>query len=261
MAVVSLLTDFGARDPYVAAMKGVIASRCSAAIIDLTHEIAPFDVFEAGWFLRSVAPQFTGERETARPAVFVAVVDPGVGSGRRILLAERGHHRYLAPDNGLLSLLPRRIERMYSVENRAFFLPGESTTFHGRDRFAPVAAALASGTPAAEFGPAIDPGSIEKLPYEPPSYDTSPVIGTVVSVDRFGNLITDIEAGRLPAVGHVVLGRHTVTRGATHYAEVVDGPFFLTGSAGTLEVSLPRGSAAEMLQIARFERVEVHVGS
>jgi S-adenosyl-L-methionine hydrolase (adenosine-forming) len=259
MAVIALLTDFGAADPYVAAMKAVIVSRCDASVIDLTHEIAPFDVFGAGWFLRTVTPHFSGE--TARPVVFVSVVDPGVGSPRRILLAVRKHHFYLAPDNGLLSLLPWSDWRMFSVENGAYFLPGGSMTFHGRDRFSPVAAALARGAAPEEMGPRIDPESIARLPYEQPSYGPDRAKGTVVAIDRFGNVVTDVESARIPGAARVEVGPEIITARATSYSEISAGAFFLTGSSGTIEVSVARGSAAEMLHVARFDRVEVHVGT
>src|SRR5258707_2137254 len=121
-----LLTDFGTRDPYVASMKGVIAGRTDAPIHDLTHEIEPFDVFGAAWFLKTVAPWWPR-------AVFVCVVDPGVGTARKIVAMARRDQFFLAPDNGLLTMIDG--ETAVSVENESLCLPGGSTTFHGRDRF------------------------------------------------------------------------------------------------------------------------------
>ena len=191
VTLIALLTDFGLRDPYVAAMKGVIASRCDARIEDLSHEIAPFDVWSGAFFLRAVVPYWPVG------TIFVAVVDPGVGTSRRILAIERDGRTFLAPDNGVLALVagPPAV----SVENDAFFLPGGSTTFHGRDRFAPVAAAIANGTPLHELGPRVD--TIVALDYAPPSYDCARAEGTIVNVDRFGNLVTDIAATRTPSPG------------------------------------------------------------
>ena len=259
MAVVALLTDFGTRDPYVASMKAVVSSLCGAPVLDLTHDIEPFDVFGAGWFLRRMSGSFTGEE--ARPVVCVCVVDPGVGSLRRILLAMRGHLNFLAPDNGLLSLLDLEGARFYSVENAAHFLPAGSTTFHGRDRFAPVAAALARGIDPTELGPRIDPHSIVKLPYEPPRYGGSAARGQVVDIDRFGNAITDIEWSRVKNAELVLVGVHRITHRATSYAGAPEGAFFIIGSSGTIEISVARGSAAELLQIRRFDPVEVRVAS
>src|SRR5688572_23688008 len=159
--VVALLTDFGTRDPYVAAMKSVIASRCDATILDLTHEIPPFDVFEAAFVLAGIA-----EYLQRKQFIVVAVVDPGVGTERRLLAMERKGQIFLAPDNGLLTLLEGGEVR--SVENASLFLPDSSNTFHGRDRFAPVAAALANGTSFSELGPSVPPAEIVKLDYQRP---------------------------------------------------------------------------------------------
>src|SRR5688572_15717975 len=220
MPCIALMTDFGTRDPYVAAMKGVIATRTEATVHDLTHEIAPFDVLEGAWFLRTVVAYWP------EGTIFVCVVDPGVGTARKIVAAEVDGRTFLAPDNGLLTFVVERTAgvppamaghsarpaaattaerdarrgaggtpalRAYSIENEALFLPSTSTTFHGRDRFAPVAAAIANGLSIEALGPAF---GITRLPYEPPTYGDV-VRGTIVAIDRFGNAITDIEAARL----------------------------------------------------------------
>jgi S-adenosylmethionine hydrolase len=299
---IALLTDFGTVDPYVAVMKGVLASRTDAAIYDLTHEIPPFDVFAAAWFLATVAPWWPR-------AIFVCVVDPGVGTARKIVAMERGgevgeepgrsnetpkmlagpsHHAvhsakkvprqvtppdrplppgegrgegliktqlFLAPDNGLLSMIGGAW-RAVSVENEALFLPHGSTTFHGRDRFAPVAAALANGTPLDELGPPMS--GIVRLDYEPPSYGDAVVRGTIVSVDRFGNCITDIEAARItfPRLA-LHAGAHVITRLHRAYGEAGAGAFVITGSTGHLEISVANGDAAMFLGLRRGDHVEV----
>lgn len=281
---IALLTDFGTVDPYVAVMKGVLASRTDATIHDLTHEIPPFDVFAAAWFLATVAPWWPR-------AIFVCVVDPGVGTARRIVAMERGEEvgeerghsnetpkmlagpsqhavhsakkvprqvtpqLFLAPDNGLLSMIGGA-GRAVSVENEALFLPHGSTTFHGRDRFAPVAAALANGTPLEELGPPMT--SIVRLDYEPPSYSGSPVRGTIVSVDRFGNCITDLEAGRITFPRLVLhAGEHVITRSNRAYGDAGEGAFVITGSTGHLEISMTNADAAHLLGLRRGDRVEV----
>src|SRR5437763_17146739 len=122
MALIALLTDFGTRDPYVAAMKGVIAARCDARIEELTHEIAPFDVFGAAWCLRSVVEYWPAG------TIFVAVIDPEVGTARRIVAGRKNGKVFLAPDNGVLTF---SVEETVSVENESFFLPTGSSTFHG----------------------------------------------------------------------------------------------------------------------------------
>ena len=156
-------------------MKGVIASRCQANIADLTHEIAPFDVWEAAFFLRDVVAYWPEE------TIFVCVVDPGVGTARRILAVESERRFFLAPDNGLLHFVGGLGDRVFSVTNESLFLPQGSNTFHGRDRFAPVAAAIANGKEIDELGPPVDDRVL--LDYEP---------GTIVRIDRFGNCMTDI---------------------------------------------------------------------
>lgn len=252
MRTIALLTDFGTSDPYVAAMKGVIASRCDARVVDLSHDVPPFDVWVGAWFLRAVVPYWPAG------TIFVAVVDPGVGTARRIIAVERDGRTFLAPDNGILSLLDRAEARptFVSVENASFFLPGGSTTFHGRDRFAPVAAAIANGTPLAELGPRVD--AMVTLDYEPPSYDCAAAAGTIVAVDRFGNLITDIETARLPFARFTArAGAHTIARTARAYGEGGEGAFLITGSTDCVEISVANASAAALLQLGRGDRVTI----
>ena len=249
MRTIALLSDFGTRDPYVAAMKGVIASRTDARIADLTHEIAPFDVLEAAWFLRTIVPYWPAM------TIFVAVVDPGVGTDRRILAAEHEDRVFLAPDNGLLSLIDSNFA-VHSVENERFFLPDGSQTFHGRDRFAPAAAAIANGVPLTDLGPRVQ--QIARLPYEPPAYGPDVVRGTIVAVDRFGNLITDIERKKVAFESmELRAGDVAIDRIERTYALAEPGPFLIIGSSGCIEISVANGSAAERLHLRRLERVEI----
>ena len=248
LAIIALLTDFGRADPYVAAMKGVLASRCDARIEDLSHEVAPFDVWGGAFFLRAVVPYWPAG------TIFVVVIDPGVGTSRRILAIERDGRTFLAPDNGVLSLVAA--PPAVSVENDAFFLPGGSTTFHGRDRFAPVAAAIACGTPLHELGPRVD--TIVTLDYAPPSYDCARAEGSIIHVDRFGNLVTDVEAARLPFARFTArVGAHTIARVARAYGEAGDGAFLIVGSTGCIEISVANASAAALLQLQRGDGVTI----
>jgi S-adenosylmethionine hydrolase len=222
---IALLTDFGLRDPYVGAMKGVIASIApQARVIDISHDVPPFGVREGAWILRIAAPYFPPG------TVFVVVVDPGVGTGRRILLAKAGGRLYLAPDNGLLGDLGGREFR--AVTNRGLFLENVSSTFHGRDIFAPVAARLARGLPSERVGPRIR--SIVRLPR---------TNGRVVWIDRFGNVVTDLPPGptrlrfrgrRIPVVP---------TYAAARRGRLVA----VVGSSGTLEIAAVEGNAARRL--------------
>jgi S-adenosylmethionine hydrolase len=248
MRRIALLTDFGLKDPYVAAMKGVIAGRTGAPVHDLSHDIAPFDVFEGAWFLASVAGYWP------EGTIFVAIVDPGVGTARRILALEQDGKIFLAPDNGLLSLVARS-PAAHSVEDPAFFLPAGSTTFHGRDRFAPVAAALANGTPPGALGPAVQ--GIVRLDYEPPSYGEV-VRGSIVAIDRFGNAVTDIQRSAVSFARFAArVHGHTIERLANTYAEGGAEAFLIVGSTGRIEISVGHGSAAERLHLSRLDRVEL----
>ncbi|HEX7681497.1 MAG TPA: SAM-dependent chlorinase/fluorinase [Thermoanaerobaculia bacterium] len=236
MPPITLLTDFGTRDPYVAAMKGVIASRCEARIVDLTHEIAPFDVWEGAFFLRDVV------RYWPEGTIFVCVVDPGVGTARRIIVMEADGRVFLAPDNGLLHFVTGDA---YEVANESLFLAHGSTTFHGRDRFAPVAAALANGLPVGQLGqlgPRID--DRVALDYTP---------GCIIRIDRFGNCITDL----VPPEGSfaVMAGGRRIDDLRTTYSG--SGAFIIIGSTGCVEISVANGSAASLLHLGRGDRVSI----
>ncbi len=229
-------------------MKGVLASRTSVPLHDLTHDIAPYDVLGAAWFLGTVV------RYWPAGTIFVCIVDPGVGTMRRIVAVEEEGRMFLAPDNGLLTFV--NYERAFSVENESLFLPGGSNTFHGRDRFAPVAAALANGLLLEEVGPRID--SILTLSYTPPSYEDTVVRGTVVAVDRFGNVITDVEASRIP-FAPFALAAHDIhlDRLEQNYGDAAPGPFLIIGSTGCIEISIANASAAERMHLRRLQRVAI----
>jgi S-adenosylmethionine hydrolase len=186
--------------------------------------------------------------------VFVCVVDPGVGTARKIIAAESRGRIFLAPDNGLLTFV-RGDARFFAVEDESLFLPGGSTTFHGRDRFAPVAAAIAGGLPLERVGAPLS--SIHLLPYQPPAYGQT-VRGTVVAVDRFGNVITDVEASRIPFHPFALHVRDIVIeRLERNYGDAAPGPFLIIGSTGCIEISIANASAAERLRLRRLERVEL----
>jgi S-adenosyl-L-methionine hydrolase (adenosine-forming) len=245
MRRIALVTDFGTRDPYVAAVKGVIAARTNAPVLDLTHDIEPLDVFQAAWFLRAIVRYWPPD------TIFMVVVDPGVGTARRILALESDGRTYLAPDNGALTFIEGRV---WSVENESLFLPGSSTTFHGRDRFAPVAAALANGFSINELGRRItDP---IRLKYTPPCYSADRVSGTIVAIDRFGNAISDIEAARLPfSTFEVRVGDTKITRQSKTYSGAE--PFTIVGSTECIEVSMAGESAATLLHLRRGDPLMV----
>ena len=244
-ARIALITDFGMQDPYVAAVKGVISARTDAPIIDLSHEIEPFDIFQAAWFLPGIV------RYWPQATIFMVVVDPGVGTSRRILALRSEGKVFLAPDNGVLTFIEGEAR---AVEKESLFLPGGGTTFHGRDRFAPVAAALANNFPFDDLGPLIM--DRVRLDYTEPCYSGERVTGTIVSIDRFGNAITDVEAARIPfSRFQLRVGDATIARRSTTYSE--DGSFMIVGSTGCIELSVAGGSAAALLQLRRGDRVSV----
>lgn len=265
MPVISLLTDFGLSDPYAGIMKGVIASVCpDARIIDITHQVAPGDVYGAAYALAAACPYFPAD------TVHVAVVDPGVGSGRRIISVKTGAGTFLAPDNGLLSLVADKhpISAAYSVENPDIFIHPVSTTFHGRDIFAPAAAHLACGMDMSELGRPVSEKSLVRLdPGPPPEPDENGrLCGSVIAVDRFGNLITNIGRadidkafGSAAAAGKdiCISAGDRIIRGISEsYSSVPEGVLLaLIGSTGRLEISVNADSAASQLNLGRKDRV------
>jgi len=259
-AVVTLITDFGTRDPYVGVMKGVLLAGAPAVrIVDLTHEVPAHWPAEAGfWLARSFRYFPVG-------SVHVAVVDPGVGSARDIAAVLRDGHVFLAPDNGLLapvveSSTPRAELRHLDLD--ALGMRPASSTFHGRDVFAPVAARLATGRlQYEELGPVVPelvPGWIEE-PVEKPGQIT----GAVLTIDHFGNLITNIDARSLQGRGRVrvrVAGRELDLRRT--YSEVRPGDYLaLLNSFGVLEIARAEGSAAVGLGLERGAPVVVSFGA
>ncbi len=257
-AIVTVTTDFGRRDPYVAQLKGVLLAGCKGVRIhDLTHEIAPQDVVEGALFLAAAVPAFPPG------TVHLAVVDPGVGTDRQAIAASLGGQRVVCPDNGLLTLLARRtaIEDVRSIELASLRREPVSATFHGRDLFAPAAAFLACGGALGELGPRID-APIELLLARPRS-EGDRLLGEVVHVDRFGNAITnlgrsDVEAA-VAASGSVRVeaGGRRLSLVRT-YGDVAEGePLALIGSADLLELAVRNGSAASAIGLEHGSEVAV----
>jgi S-adenosylmethionine hydrolase len=255
--IITLLTDFGTADGYVAAMKGVILSRApGATLVDVTHDVPPQDVQAGAFALRAFYPLFPAG------TVHLAVVDPGVGSARRPIAVGAGGQWFVGPDNGLFTAVydGEPAWRALHLTSERFFRDAVSDTFHGRDIFAPVAAALASGTGPDDLGePITDPVT---LPGARVVREGGRVRGAVVHVDRFGNLITSLSRRDLPeaprpgfrltVAGREVRGFHRF------YAEAAGGePFATWGSAGLLEIAVDHGSAAALLGVGRGAEVVV----
>ena len=233
--VVTLTTDFGLQDPYAGIMQGVVLSIApKVRVVDLTHLVPPQDVAAGAFYL------MCSWRWFPPGTVHAAVVDPGVGSARGILVAIDRGHVFLAPDNGLLGPVLSREAEIRVLDEELFSLTERSATFHGRDVFAPAAALVASSKarPDALGAPT------RTAPAEAPAGE-APHRGRVLHVDRFGNLITSLDADLLDGVTSVEVGGRAVTRRVRFYAEASAGTaVFLAGSGGCIEVSVAGGSAA-----------------
>jgi S-adenosyl-L-methionine hydrolase (adenosine-forming) len=256
--VIAFLTDFGTRDHYAGTMKGVVIGICpDATLVDVTHDIAPHDVMDGALQLAATYRYFPVG------TIFVAVVDPGVGSSRRGLAADVGDFRFVAPDNGVLTAVFREAppKRVVELTERRYARPTVSRTFEGRDRFAPAAAWLAKGIQLTAFGRNVTDYRQIDLPAPVDAGDR--LEGMVLHVDRFGNLVTNIDRKLFERfVGthtiELAAGGHPVRRVVTTYAEIQAGEVCgLFGSSDHLEFAANAGSAAEALQLSRGASVTV----
>ena len=256
--LISLTTDFGLTDPFVGVMKGVIASICPAAqVIDITHGVNAFDVLEGALAIWQAWRYFPAK------TVHTIVVDPGVGSSRHPVLCRMGNAWFVAPDNGVLTLVERDVRRRgetawhRSIENHQYMLPAQSSTFHGRDIFAPAAAHAAAqierGHVSVEtFGPEID-NLIQLDVPEPLHHPDGSIEGVILKSDKFGNLLTNLAAQDMPADRtnlSIELGNLRIARFFRYYAEGARGELFaILGSSGLLEISMNQGSALEQTEV------------
>ena len=256
--IVALLTDFGTRDHYAGTMKGVVLGLApDAALVDITHDVPPHDILTASIELAASYKYFPPG------TIFLVVVDPGVGSARRGLVAEVGDYRFVAPDNGVLTLVLREspAKKIVELTERRYARPTVSRTFEGRDRFAPAAAWLAKGTQLPALGRPVN--EIQKLEIPVPEIAADAIRGVVLRVDRFGNLVTNIDrkaVERLNAGGTIAIdaGGHRIERLVATYSELpADGVGALFGSTDHLELAAPSDSAAARLSLARGAVVTV----
>ena len=261
MAVITLLTDFGNQDEYVGVMKGVILSIAPyACLVDLTHEIDSQDIVQGAYILASAVKYFPSE------SIHLAVVDPGVGGERAAVAVRCRQHTFVAPDNGILSLiLSEKIDTAVRIENEALFQKPVSPTFHGRDIFAPVTAYLYAGNSMGHLGTMISADKLVRLPQKAMEQQFKRKIeGRVVAIDRFGNLMTNIRAQTIDAfrsqynaIG-IWIGDTLIPTLSKTYSTVKENDLLaLIGSRGYLEISINLANAAKQLNISKGDRVVV----
>ena len=257
--MITLTTDFGQADHFVGAMKGVILSIAPRArIVDITHEISPYDLNEASFVIAQAWRYFP------KGTIHVVVVDPGVGGARRPILASAGGHYFVAPDNGVLTMIygaaPAKVRE---ISNSKLMGKQVSRTFHGRDVFAPAAAHLARGVPPARFGKPIEDYTRVSL-LKPERLSRHVWRGSILKVDRFGNLITNLHIDEFSDVKtrpiELRVGLERVRRLALTYAETAIGEVFvIVGSSGFLEVAANQASAARALGCSAGAPVELEI--
>lgn len=241
---IALLTDFGTRDYFVGAMKGVILSiNPKASVVDITHEIEPQNIAAASFTLRACYKNFP------KKTVFIAVVDPGVGSDRKAILVETGDYYFIAPDNGLLSFVfsEEGNYRVFELRNEKFFAEKVSATFHGRDVFAPVAAHLSKGIQPNEFGrQTTDYFHFNKT--KPRTISPGKIEAEIIHIDRFGNLITNLAKENLPETFVLEINDKKIEKRQNYFAEAETGELIMIfGSAGFLEIVAFQDSAKRLL--------------
>jgi S-adenosylmethionine hydrolase len=254
-STITLTSDFGLSDGYVASMKGVLLGLCPGAeLVDISHEVPPHEILPTALILEATVPYFPPQ------TVHLVVVDPGVGSRRRALALAAAGHFFVGPDNGVFTpfLQEEVVTGVVAIEEERFRLRAFSSTFHGRDLFAPAAAALARGADYASLGPEIaDP---VKFPWPQAAVEGEKLVGTVLHVDYFGNCVTSIKESDLPAweAYYVRCGGVDFGPLKRHYAEVVSGaPLALVNSMGRLELAIAQGNASVALGLHTGEAVTV----
>ncbi|THB79129.1 MAG: hypothetical protein D6B25_02535 [Desulfobulbaceae bacterium] len=257
---ITLTTDFGYRDEYVGVMKGVILSiNKGIPIVDLVHDVSPQNIRQAAKII------WNNHKYFPDGSVHVGIVDPSVGSSRRILAIQHDTHCFIGPDNGIFTplLLSKNPLEIFSVENAKLFLKRVSNTFHGRDIIAPVAARLASGMAIAQVGPKVKKESCILVSLKEPVLQPNGVAGEVTSIDHFGNVRTNITKSYLNRIVMndtpcITIKNYSIDFANGSYSSMPDNiPTALVNSSGELEISIKNGNAGKKLQVSRGERVFV----
>ncbi|WP_319541854.1 SAM-dependent chlorinase/fluorinase [uncultured Pseudodesulfovibrio sp.] len=255
---IGLITDFGLSDPYVGQLKGILAKKApNCRVVDISHDVAPFNVAQAGFFLAASYEHFPED------AVILAVVDPGVGTDRRIVCLQIGDRLLVAPDNGLLSIAMKQTWkdlRAFDL-SRALEAPKKvSHTFHGRDIFAPLIAWLALGGKPENLGKEVDPAELVSHSWANPTITKGQAYGHVLHIDRFGNCVLNLEAGSLgkPESIRMVSPAGGTLAYVTTYADMPEGePGLLEGSQGFLEIAVNQRSAAKRFGLSMGDTLEL----
>lgn len=242
--IITMTTDFGNRDHYVGSMKGVIYTiNPNVIIADITHGIPAHNIFSAAFTLRSFVPYF------AKETIHIAVVDPGVGSIRKPIVLEADEKFFVGPDNGVFTyvILESDSFRAYEISNPKYFLSGVSSTFHGRDIFAPAAAHLSLGVPIGDLGKSLpNPFMLE---IQEPEIGEEEIIGEVIYEDTFGNLITNIPGSMVDSNSRLSACDVLINGVCKSYSEVPEGELLaIIGSSGFLELSVNRGRASDLIR-------------
>ena len=252
---IALLSDFGTNDPFVGTMKGVLLSKAPGlSIIDITHQVPPQDIQTAAFYLMAAMPYMP------RHTLFMTVVDPTVGTGRGIVWARTENYQFLSPDNGLISWVEQKekIKEARFVSNSSLFMDNISSTFHGRDIMAPVAAAIAKGLPEKKIGPVFN--EYRRFPFPQPVKAGNRISGQVIAIDHFGNVITNIKRDYLSARAVFNISDRMLKDLKLTYASVPEGEALaLIGSFGFLEFSVRNGSFARAFDVKIGSPVEAIV--
>ncbi|MEX0929027.1 MAG: SAM-dependent chlorinase/fluorinase [Balneolales bacterium] len=253
--IITLTSDFGYKDHYVAAMKAVMLGIVpDVRFIDISHDIEPQDIMAGAWVVRNSAFLYPPR------TVHLAVIDPGVGTGRKPIIAKIKDQIFVGPDNGLFSLAAGEGEyEVFELTNTGYWQQSRSNTFHGRDIFAPAAAHAASGVELNKFGPPIT--RLTTYRWAKPISDAEGVQGWIVHIDNYGNLITNIPADMLQELEDdfkIYVGNTILKRMVKTFAEVPDGePAALIGSSDMLEIVINKGHAGEMLSVIKGAPVSI----
>ncbi len=253
MSIIALLTDFGTEDGFVGAVKGVIYGiNPSVSIVDITHNIDSFDIFEGAFTLLSTYRYFP------ESTIFVSVVDPGVGTERKSVIVKTEKYFFVAPDNGIVSLAVKdqKVEKIIEIKNKNFMLKRDTETFHGRDIFAPVSAYISRGVPIDMFGKELK--SIKEIRFPEPEIKGGFIIGQIIKFDKFGNCITNIK--EIPDFYEIMVNSIPVKKVVKNFLEGdKTGLNLIKGSSGFYELFVPKKSCKDLFGLKKGDKIIIRI--